>query len=143
QAEEAGNMFACRSGTGGNRGLVHRNGVGDQRRQQGRGAELRMCRTDGPNGVHRWLVVEENATAAIDLKIDKARDKHAIAEVHARSRGRDVADADDRSDMAELNQQGCVVVPPVYIKDAGRKDCRKVAHTVSVTFLSSRGSSGL
>jgi hypothetical protein len=45
--------------------------------------------------------------------------------------------------MAELDQQRCIIVPIIPVEDASAGDGEQITHSVSVTFLSMGGVSGL
>ena len=119
QADKAGHArIGCRHACGD--GLdIDLGRVGDQRGQQGGGAELRMSRADGADGIKRRGIVEQHPAATIDLQVDEAGHNHAAIELQALGMVRNFRPGNDAGDIAELDQQRRIVGPALAIKDAG------------------------
>jgi hypothetical protein len=77
QADKSRNLFLRRSFARGERRCRDLWCVGDQRREQGRGAKSDMRIAYGADRVDTRAVIEKRAAAAIDLNIDEAGHEHA------------------------------------------------------------------
>src|SRR5215208_4594163 len=79
--------------------------VGDQGWQARRRAEAAVRPGDGAHAVGRWLFVEENAAAAVDLEIDEARGQDGAGrQPRLRPVGRNLAPGRKSNDAAVPNQ---------------------------------------
>ena len=142
QAEKTGHFFPGGPGAGGDGHGGDRRRVGDQRRQQRRGAERRMCPADGFDRGDVGMVVEHDAAAAIDLDVDEAWDQQAGAGLDLGHAGRNGAIGQNGLDQAFVDDESRIVMPVGAIEDAGASEGETVAHRVSVTLRRLRGASG-
>ena len=129
----------CAGSDGGGRGLRR---IGYQRRQQRRGAELRMRPADGLYGFQSRCSLNMNAAAAIDLQVDEARHQHAGARFGDLCRvGRLVALHHRFHEPVAHHHHG-IAQPEFAIEDPRRGKGETVAHSVSVTLRRLGGRSG-
>ena len=82
EAEKARNALLYGLPTGLHGGEIDLDGIGNQRGQECRGAELPVRSADGADARYRGIVVEKHPAAAIDLQVDKARDHHSATEMN-------------------------------------------------------------
>ena len=119
-AEHAGHALGQRLLHRGQRRAHHLHAVADQGRQETGGAEAPMRGADPAQCLHRGRLVEQHATAAVDLHVDEAGHEHRAAQVvltrltHARIGRRQQVD-----DAFALQQHGEVVMPAVGSEHAG------------------------
>ena len=93
------------------RSLHLRGRIGDQRRQQRRGAEGQMGGGDPPDGFGRRRVVEEHIAAAVDLDIDEAgREPGALRQGMDRHGRRQVAPGQEADDGGPVDHDRAVVM---------------------------------
>ena len=116
--------------------------VADEGRQETGRAETPVRLADRANGVDRRLGVEEDAAAAIDLGVDKARQQQMAAEVVAGgATATRVVAGDDVDDPAAVEQDGAALEDAVVAEHAAVDECDG-HQTVSVTLRRCGGRSG-
>ncbi len=116
--------------------------VGNDRRQQSRRAELAMRCGDAFDGFDRWIVIEQRTAAAIDLNVDESRYQQTAGKLPAFNSGSESGRSVTTSAMRDpstTTARPSRIVSPSKMRAPVRAKCH---HTVSVTFLSSRGRSG-
>ena len=109
----------------GDRGRGFGAAVAYQSRQTACGAEPAMGPGDGAHRLRRWLVIEQNAAAAIDLQVDEAGREHhsprydlgwpAIRILTARR---------DTLNHSAVDQDDGIIVPSNSIEDMVRRNCK-------------------
>ncbi len=82
ESDKARNPLIQCSFSGGNGGDIDLDGVGDQRRQQRRGAELGVCGADCLDGFERRGIVEQHPATAVHLQVNKARNQHSAVNMN-------------------------------------------------------------
>jgi hypothetical protein len=118
--------------------------VGNQRRKQRRRSETAMRRGNGADPLHRRLVVEQHAAAAVDLQVDKARrEPGAFGQIEAQNCVGQVAAIDQRDNVFILDNDRSAVTHGAAIENAVGHDreTRLRRHRVRVTFCRLRGRS--
>ena len=80
---------------------------------------------DGTHRVRRWLIIEENATAAIDLQVDKPRHEHRSGRHNfSWQTSRTLIAGCDRLNDPTCDQNDRMIVPSVSIENAVRRNCK-------------------
>ncbi len=134
-------MQANRAGNAGGDGVdhrldrrpAHRRGLGNQGRQQRRRPEAGMGVADGLDGRDVLTVVEHDAAAAIDLKIDEARGKQPALEPDGFASGWNVGLGDDIGDRVAADDQRHALQAARAVENLGSDKGGRGHHRVSVT----------
>jgi hypothetical protein len=93
-------------------------GIGNQRWQAGRSAIAAVRPRNDAHAVGRRLIVEKNAAAAVDLKIDEAgRQEDAGRETHLRPVSGNLAPGSKRSNAAVPDQYCSFGMPAVTVEN--------------------------
>ena len=116
--------------------------VGDERRQESRGAEARMSRRDCRGSRGRRRVVEQHATAAVHLGVDKPRRQGAATEVLARQVGRQRGFRHETDDPFPVDHDRMVIEKGLAVEDPGAPQRFGRHQSVSVTLRRWLGRSG-
>jgi hypothetical protein len=143
QAQHAGYALFQRCLARRQRGIDDLRMVADQRRHQAGGAELAMRLRDGADALDAGLVVEQHIAAAIDLRVDKAGQQRAAAQIDALIAVGHIAGRGKAQDPPVRDQQRLMLHDPVRQHDMRAKKRSRPGHNVRVTLLRWGGLSGL
>ena len=103
--------------------------IGDQRRQQRRGAEPQMGGGDPVDGLGRRRVVEQHIPAAVDLAVDEPRRQpRALPQGMERNAGRHLVPGQDRCDARTVDNDRAVVLQTEPVEHRARNDGVPLRH---------------
>ncbi|AAW77170.1 hypothetical protein XOO3916 [Xanthomonas oryzae pv. oryzae KACC 10331] len=148
-AEHAGHALRDGCAGGLDRFGHHLRGIADQGRQHAGGAETTMRGGDGRQRLRVACVVEQYATAAVDLDVDKAWQQGGATQIHARGglRNACIIGRHNRLDLRASQHHDQAVLQAVIGEYTRIAQCLSAGsihvQTVSVTLFKCGGRSGL
>jgi hypothetical protein len=84
-----------------------------------------MCSSNGAHRLRRWLVIEENAAAAIDLQIDEAGREHRSGRHNfGWPVTRTLITPPDTLNHPTIDQDDRIIVPSISIENTVSRNCK-------------------